>query len=497
MAAAQHVLELTGISKRFGGVQALSNIDLEIRAGEVHCLAGENGSGKSTLIKIISGVQPPEPGGRIVIDGEPCHGLSAAESIRRGIQVIYQDLSLFPNLTVAENIAVEQHHRPGLVRWTVIRRTAEAAMRQLGIQLDLHEYVADLPIAQRQLVAICRAMTAEAKLVIMDEPTASLTRHEVDALLALTRQLKSRGIAVVFVSHRLDEVLEVSDRVTVLRNGEKLGTFDAAGMSDSVLGELMVGRSISYEIQSFARPEAPVVLAVDGLSRDGDFEDVSFSVRQGEILGLTGRLGSGRTELALSLFGMNPADRGRISLDGRELPLRHTTGEAIAAGIAYVSEDRLTLGLAMRHPISDNLLLATLQNLSGPAGLVPDARREERALFWIGKLGIKVSRPDNPVGTLSGGNQQRVVLAKWLATEPRLLVLDSPTVGVDIGAKEGIYLAIRQLAAEGIAVIIISDEIPEVMYHAHRVLVMRQGRITAELTPALSSEVALKEAVDA
>jgi simple sugar transport system ATP-binding protein len=497
MTTATNVLELSGISRRFGGVRALSDIDLEIRAGEVHCLAGENGSGKSTLIKIISGVQSPEPGGRIAIGGEHCAHLSAAESIRRGIQVIYQDLSLFPNLTVAENIAIAQHHRPGLVKWRVIRRTADEAMRQLGIQLNPDAYVADLPIAQRQLVAICRAMAADARLVIMDEPTASLTRHEVDALLSLTRQMKSRGIAVMFVSHRLDEVLEVSDRVTVLRNGEKLGTFDAAGMTDSTLGELMIGRNISYETQSFAHPQAPVVLSVDGLTRGGDFQDISLSVRRGEILGITGRLGSGRTEFALSLFGMNPADAGRIAVDGHELALRHTTHEAIAAGIAYVPEDRLTLGLAMRHSIANNLLLTTLKDLAGPTGLVPDGRRTERARFWIEALGIKAPQSENPVGTLSGGTQQRVVLAKWLATKPRLLILDSPTVGVDIGAKDGIYAAIRELAAEGIAVIVISDEIPEVFYHTHRVVVMQHGRMTGELTPAKCSEIELRRTVDA
>jgi simple sugar transport system ATP-binding protein len=497
MAAAGLVLELRGISKRFRGVQALTGIDLTIRAGEVHCLAGENGSGKSTLIKIIAGVQPPEPGGQIVIDGVECPGLSASESIRRGIQVIYQDLSLFPNLTVAENIAVAQHLRPGLVRWQRIRRTAEVAMHRLGIELDPQAFVADLPIAQRQLVAICRAMAAEARLVIMDEPTASLSRHEVDALLALTRQLKQRGIAVVFVSHRLDEVLEVSDRVTVLRNGEKIGTYDAAGMTDRRLGEMMIGRHITYEMQAAAHADAEVVLAVEGLTRAGEFADVTLSIRRGEIVGLTGRLGSGRTELALSLFGMNAADAGRIEINGRALKLNHTTREAVAAGIAYVPEDRLTLGLAMRHSIASNLLLATLPQLGSKLGLVADSRRAERTQFWIDKFGIKAPKPEHAVGTLSGGNQQRVVLARWLAAEPRLLILDSPTVGVDIGAKEGIYQMIRQLAADGFAVLMISDEIPEVFYHAHRVLVMRRGRITSSFTPALASESQVRIAVDA
>jgi len=491
------LLKLVGITKQFGGVRALSSIDLEILPGEVHCLAGENGSGKSTLIKIISGVQPPEPGGQIIINGQPCFNLTPAESIQKGIQVIYQDLSLFPNMTVAENIGIAQHLHGGVVRWNAVRQSAAAALQQLGINLDLDAYVSALPIAQRQLVAICRAMAAEAKLVIMDEPTASLTRHEVDALLSLTRELKRRGIAVVFVSHRLDEVMEVSDRVTVLRNGEKLGTFDADGMTDHMLGELMIGRSIHYEKQSFEGVESPVVLSVENLSRQGDFEAVSLSVRRGEILGLTGRLGSGRTELALSLFGMNPADTGRITMEGQNLALRHTTQNAISVGIAYVSEDRLSLGLAMRHSITDNLLLSTLEDLSSRAGLVQPSAREERVRYWIERLGIKVGGPEHAVGTLSGGNQQRVVLAKWLATEPSLLILDSPTVGVDIGAKDGIYLAIRKLAAAGMAVLLISDEIPEVLYHTHRILVMRHGRLGGEYLPSASTEADLREAVDA
>jgi simple sugar transport system ATP-binding protein len=494
--ATHSVLQLRDITKRFGGVVALNGIDFDVAAGEVHCLAGENGSGKSTLIKIISGVQPPEPGGHIVINGEECTGLTPAESIRRGIQVIYQDLSLFPNLTVAENIAVEQHHGLHVLRWGAIRRTALAAMQRIGVSLDPDAYVADLPIAHRQLVAICRAIANDARLVIMDEPTASLTRHEVDALLTLTRELKRRGVAVVFVSHRLDEVLEVAERVTVLRNGEKRGTFEARDMTDRRLVELMTGKSFDHRPISAELDGAPAVLEVRELGRAGEFAGVSFCVRKGEILGITGRLGSGRTELALSLFGMSPPDAGTVLMHGRPVRLR-SNREAIAQGIAYVSEDRLSLGLVMPQPISGNIALTVLDALRGRFGLVDGTRRDATVARWIDDLGIKVGDPENAVGTLSGGNQQRVVLAKWLATGPSLLILDSPTVGVDIAAKDGIYRIVRELAERGLAVILISDEIPEVFCHTHRVLVMRDGRMVGEYEPVRSSEAALREAVDA
>ncbi len=490
------VLDLRAISKRFGGVTALDGVDLAVELGEIHCLAGENGSGKSTLIKIVSGVQPPEPGGAIAIDGEPVHALTPAESIRRGIQVIYQDLSLFTNLTVAENVAIGLHRGVHLVSRDALRRTAAEAIARIGVALDLDAYVADLPIAQRQLVAICRAVAADARLMIMDEPTASLTRREVDALLALTLELKRRNIAVMFVSHRLDEVLQIADRVTVLRNGSKVGTYPAAGMTGDRLGELMTGKTFSYTPRASAARPGPPLLSVSRLSRRGDYEDISFDVQAGEILGIIGRLGSGRTELALSLFGMNPPDGGEIRIHGKPL-VRHGTGEAISNGIAYVSEDRLSLGLVMQQPISANITLATLDRLRARFGLIPRSRRAEAVARGIGDLRIKVSDPENPVRTLSGGNQQRVVLAKWLATNPRLLILDSPTVGVDIGAKDGIYAIVGELAAAGLAVIMISDEIQEVFYHADRVLIMRDGRLDGEFAPSRGSELELRQALDA
>ena len=492
-----NLVELTGISKRFGGVRALADVDLTLVAGEVHCLAGENGSGKSTLIKIISGVLPPDPGGSIVIDGRTHPHLTPAESTRLGIQVIYQDLSLFPDLSVAENIGFAQHlGRPHPVAWRRLRATAEAVMRRIDIALDPGAKVAELAIAQRQLVAICRALAARARLVIMDEPTASLTRHEVDALLRLTRELARDGITIVFVSHRLDEVLEIADQVTVLRDGRKLGTYAASDMSGRRLAALMTGGEFDYRPLAVDHAASPVVLSVRGLSRRGDFADIDLDLRAGEILGVIGLLGSGRTELALSLFGMRPAERGEIRLRGVPVAIGSNRA-AVAHGIAYVPEDRLAMGLVLPQPIASNIVLSILRRLAGPVGLLRGDWRHAEVQGWVERLGIKLGRQDDPVQTLSGGNQQRVVLAKWLATKPQVLILDSPTVGVDISAKDGIYAIVRGLAEQGLAVLLISDEIPEVLYHTHRIVVMHAGRITGEFLPTQVTEAALREAIDA
>jgi len=490
-------LELQSISKQFGGVVALRDVDLALPAGEVHCLVGENGSGKSTLIKIIAGVLRPEPGGRILIEGIEHPHLDPVQSTACGIQVIYLDLSLFPNLSVAENIAVAGHlGAPRLVNWRALRATAEAAMARVGAALDPDARVEDLSIANRQLVAICRAMAADAKLVIMDEPTASLTRHEVDALVRLVADLKRAGICIVFVSHRLDEVMEIAERVTVLRDGAKVGEFPAREMDDRKLATLMTGKAFAYQTRATDFAKSPTVLSVARLSRVGHYEDISLDIRAGEIVGLTGLLGSGRTEFALSLFGMNRPTSGEMRLNGRPLALK-TNAEAIAAGIAYVSEDRLNLGLVLEQPISSNILVTVLDKLPNRLGLVPESTRQRTARKWIEDLAIKAPNPDNAVRTLSGGNQQRVVLAKWMATQPKLLILDSPTVGVDIAAKDGIYEVVRELAARGVAILLISDEIPEVFYHAHRVLVMRRGRLVGECVPHESSEAELQAVVDA
>jgi simple sugar transport system ATP-binding protein len=491
-------IEMLGISKRFGGVHALKKVDFTVCPGEVHCLAGENGCGKSTLIKILAGVYPPDEG-KIILDQQAHSHLSPAASQRAGVQIIYQDLSLFPNLSVAENIVFRRHvERPArVVRLLETARQAREVTCRLGIDLPLEEMVGRLPIAIRQLVAICRALAAEARLVVMDEPTASLTHHEIDALLETVRGLKTHGIATVFVSHKLEEVMRIAERVTVLRDGNKVGTYPAGAVDRYRLAELMTGQKFFMASRKppFSSGAAPI-LEIRGLTKVGHYEDIDVALRPGEILGITGRLGSGRTELALSLFGMNPPDAGEIRIAGKPVRLP-TNRSAIHHGIGYVPEDRLSLGLVMPQSIADNIVVSILSKLTNVVGLIDRRHRRKAVSRWIKELHVKTNAPDGPVHELSGGNQQRVVLAKWLATNPRILILDSPTVGVDVGAKEGIFQIVDALAARGIAVILISDEVEEVLHESHRILVMLSGRITATFDPREVTDVELREAINA
>ena len=489
-------LSLAGISKRFGGTVALEGIDWSVDAGEVHCLVGENGSGKSTLIKIISGVHHPDRGGAITIDGSRYSSLTPKLAKSLGVQVIFQDLSLFPNLTVLENIAIDFELRLPLLPppRRAMRDAATAALARLNAQLPLDAKVGMLPVAQRQIVAICRGLAAHARVLFMDEPTASLTRREVELLLETVRRLKALGVAVVFVSHRLEEVVEIAERVTVLRDGRKVGTFPASEIDDHSLAELMTGESIVHAVTARALRDARPALEVRGASRTGEFEDVSLVVRRGEILSVIGLLGAGRTELALALFGMSPLEQGQILLDGAPLHLR-SNQDAVRAGIAYVSEDRLTLGLNLKQSIADNVAITVLDRLADAIGLVAPSRRSGLASDWISRLGIRAPNADAAVQTLSGGNQQRVVLAKWLATDPKVLILDSPTVGVDVRNKQGIYELVRRLADQGVAILLISDEVPEVYYNSDRILHMRNGRIISEFIPGGTDQHALSDAL--
>jgi simple sugar transport system ATP-binding protein len=372
------------------------------------------------------------------------------------------------------------------VNYRQMKEAARRILDRLGVAINLDRSVRALSIAQRQTVAIARALVADARLVFMDEPTASLSHAETGALLKIVRRLSADGIAVVFVSHRLAEVLDVCTRVTVLRDGQYVGTFPTAGMTQTRLTELMTGRTFDYAVRNTDLSAAPVVLQVEGLTRPGEYEGVSLNIRRGEILGLTGRLGAGRTELALTLFGMAPASAGSIRLDGETLSLR-SNRQAIRAGIAYVSEDRLSLGLVQPQSIGDNTVAAVLDHLLGPSHLIDPGKRGALIRDWISKLAVKIGKPDDAVSTLSGGNQQRIVLAKWLATNPKLLILDSPTVGVDVGARAGIFAIIHQLAAQGMAILLISDEIPEVYFNSDRILHMRNGRIVTEYMPGATT----------
>lgn len=488
-------ISLGNISKTFYGVKALDNMALTLLPGEVHCLAGQNGCGKSTLIKIISGVYQPDPGAEVVIDGKPYAQLSPIDSVKAGIQVIYQDLSLFPNLTVAENIGINQYHHKFLVNKREIRRIAEQTIKSIDAQLDLDATVESLPIAQRQIVAICRALSQEAKLIIMDEPTASLTMQEVKGLLRVVHDLKKKNICVVFVSHRLDEVMEISDRITVLKDGKLIGTYPATEIDNKKLAFLMTGKEFSYAVLPPIQQKDDIALEVKNLSRGQEYRNISFQVHKGEIVAITGLLGAGRTELCLSLFGLTKPDSGEILLEGK--PVHFSSNrDAVKAGIGYVSEDRMSTGLVMEQSINDNIISTVLHRLKTPLQLLDKPKADGVVVDLVEQLTIKIGSVNLPVNTLSGGNAQRVAIAKWLAINPKVLILDAPTVGVDIANKAGIYQIISALSQKGIAVLMITDEIDEAFFNSHRILVMRKGEITSEYLPGETTEAILSEVVN-
>jgi simple sugar transport system ATP-binding protein len=410
--------------------------------------------------------------------------------------VIWQDLALFGEMTVAENIAFDTMlgNRPRLVHYGAMRDKASVALAKLGVELDLEARLKTLPIAQRQLAAIARALVSDARLIFMDEPTASLTQTETDHLLTVVRTLSKAGVAIVFVSHRLAEVLDVSSRVTVLRDGKLVGVFQTEGMTQSHLTELMTGKTFDKVIASRDTAGNPAVLEIQNLSRRGEYEDVNLTLRAGEVVGLTGLIGAGRTELGHTLFGMAKPDRGVIRLNGKVLNMK-SNRDAVAAGISYVSEDRLALGLIQPQSIADNVVLPVLDQISDRNGLISIQKKTELVSKWLRDLAVKIGKPEDAIATLSGGNQQRVVLAKWLATNPKVLILDSPTVGVDVGARAGIYKIVRDLADKGLAILLISDEVSEVHFNADRILHMVGGRIVAEYDPRRTTLRKLEEAV--
>ena len=468
----------------------MSDVDFDIREGEIHCLAGTNGSGKSTLVKIISGVEQPDDGASIEIGGKQLTRVSSLDAIKSGIEVIYQDLSLFPNLTVQENISINDmvSGKSSFVSWRKSRETAKRAMARIGIALPLDRTVAELSMADQQLVAISRALTKDVRLLIMDEPTTALTKKEIDALLSVVLDLKSKGIATLFISHKLNEVMQIAQRVTVLRDGHKIGCFPSGELDDRKIEFHMTGMNTAccpyYEQPD--RSKTPL-LEMRGASRKDNFKDINLTVFPGEIVGITGLLGSGRTELALSLFGLNPLDSGEIRIDGKPVRL-DSVKKAMANRIAYVPENRLVEGLVLEQSIGKNLTVTVLDRLLDQRGLIDRQKVAKSNERWVQELHIKIPSVASAVKTLSGGNQQRVVLGKWIATEPRVFILDNPTVGIDISAKSSIHEVIKELARQGMAILIISDEISEVLYNCNRVLVMNRGRIIQEFVSEGTSE---------
>jgi simple sugar transport system ATP-binding protein len=478
----EDILHIEHISKRFGGVVALDDVTLSIQRGEICCLVGENGSGKSTLIKIISGVYTADQG-YITIDGQRYTKLTPIESIHQGIQVIYQDFSLFPNLTVAENIAINEQLASGkqFVNWGEINDIAEVGLAKINISLPLDAIVETLSTADRQLVAIVKALLADARLIIMDEPTTALTLKEVQSLFEVIKDLKSQGISTLFVSHKLTEVTEIADRTVILRNGKKVLDRDARQLDTKTMELYMTGREIDTSDISFGEVEelGTPLLRVEGLNLSRAFSDISLELHRNEVLGITGLLGSGRTELALSLFGEIPADSGKILLGGEEVRLGDKR-DAVRHGIGYVPDDRVREGLFLEQSINNNIVVGIIDKLVGRIGFLDKRSKSGESKRWIERLDVKTPSGELPARSLSGGNQQRLVLAKWLASNPRILIMNGPTVGVDVGSKAEIHRLIRDLARQGIGILLISDDIPELLQTCHRILLMRSGRIIEE-----------------
>jgi simple sugar transport system ATP-binding protein len=487
IAQPEEILRLEGIEKTFGGVRALRGVSLSIRAGEIYHLLGENGSGKSTLIKIISGAQPPDAGS-ITVRGKTFSSLGALESLAAGIETVYQDLSLFPNMSVAENVALTSQlvrHNGKLMRGLdrkALLSDAIAALRRVGLEPTnslLEATIDGLPIAVRQLVAIARGIASRASLVIMDEPTTALTQKEVESLLRIISALQADGVAVLFVSHKLDEVFRIGGNLIVIRDGQKVAEGRLEDHTQESVSFLMTGKTLDKTTYRTGQAQGSILLEVERLSKAGAFEDVSLSLHRGEVLGITGLLDSGRNELALALSGVQPADGGKIKLEDEPVRLRNPR-DAIQLGIGYVPEDRLTEGLFLQKPIRDNIMVSILDRLMrGPR--IDFLHSTSQAEKLVKVLEIATPNVMLPVQALSGGNQQRVMVARWLAIQPKVLLLHGPTMGVDVGSKDALYRIIQRLSSEGLGVIVISDDLPELLMNCDRILVMRKGRVSKTL----------------
>jgi len=473
-------VELRGISKRFAATAALTDVSMDLRAGEIHALVGENGAGKSTLVKILAGVHQPDSG-TILLKGEPTLIHGPAQSRALGIAVVHQEPRLFPDLTVAENVFIG--HAPsgrlGSIDWRGMRRAAQGLFAELDVQFDVGAPVRGLSMADQQLIEIAKALSVDAGVLVLDEPTASLSSHEVERLFAIVRRLRDRGVAILFVSHRLDEVFALCDRATVFRDGRHVVTADTRELSTADLIRHMVGRTVSL-FPKVDNPIGEVLLEVSGLTRVGVFRDVGFSVRAGEIVGLAGLVGAGRSEVARVLFGIDRRDSGEVRLGGKLVDFA-APSDAMSEGIAYLPEDRHQEGLVLDFTIAQNVTLPILPRLF-PRLIVSGATERKVAEEHTEQFNVRMTGVDQEVGALSGGNQQKVVLAKWLASGPRVLILDEPTRGIDIGAKVEVHRLISELAAKGLAIILISSDLPEVLAMSDRIIVLHEGRITAEIT---------------
>jgi rhamnose transport system ATP-binding protein len=467
------LVSVVDVSKHFGSTHALRRVSLALRPGEIHALVGENGAGKSTLIKLMTGLYRPDSG-HLEVSGEPVEMRTPAAAQALGIACIYQEPLVFPDLSVAENIFMGE---PGgrFVHWRSMQQRAAEILAGLEVDIDPRALASQLTVAGQQAVEIAKALSRDVRVLIMDEPTAALSALEVDRLFRQVRRLAASGVAILFVTHRLDEVFTLSDRITVLRDGQHISTRPAGDVTEVTLIRDMVGRELSDFFRRVPHEPGAVALSVEGLGRQGAFEDVTFAVRQGEVLGFAGLVGSGRTEIAESLFGVQPADAGVIRRDGVEVQIA-SPRQAMAHGIAYVSEDRRRLGLSLPQSVAANISLPGLRRFLSRWGLVDRTAERRAAEVYRERLSIRTPSLITPVGDLSGGNQQKVMLAKWLDTKPAVLIFDEPTRGIDVGAKADVHELVGELARAGVAVILISSDLPEVLAMCDRVVVMREGR---------------------
>lgn len=495
MTGSTPILEMKDISKTFPGVKALSNVSLTVYPGEIHALMGENGAGKSTLMKILSGAYQADPGGEIRINGQPVTIDGPLTARHHGISIIYQELSLAPNLTVAENMLLGREHKSGPM---VDRRSMEKACRtvleRLGVHFKATTKVSELSMAERQLVEIARALIANSRILVMDEPTTSLSSRETETMFTLIRQLRAEGLAIIYISHRMAEIYELAERVSVLRDGSYVGTLVGDEISAERLVQMMVGRDLSsfYKKEHDAhQSRGPVMFAVRNMGDGVRVHDCSFELHEGEVLGIAGLVGAGRTELARLIYGADPRTSGAVYLQGKQLSI-HKPEDAIASGVVYLTEDRKHLGLFLDLTVRENVNISVLDRDARLGGVLNLKAAKQRAAAAIRALGIRVAGDVVPVGSLSGGNQQKVLLSRLLETKPKVLILDEPTRGVDIGAKSEIYRLIDSLARNGVGVIVISSELPEVVGICDRVLVMREGRLEGEVGgaghPAMTQE---------
>ena len=490
----QALLEMWGITKEFPGVKALTDVSLTLRRGEVLALLGENGAGKSTLLKVLSGVYIPNSG-EIYLNGQKCSFTRPVESLQAGISIIHQELNYLNDLSIGENIFMgrlpKKHH---MIDWETIERESAKALEQVGFPADPHRVMRTLSVAEKQLVEIAKAISREMKVLVMDEPTSALNDKEVEALLRLVRKIASAGVGVIYISHRMQEIYEVADRVQILRDGCAVGDFPVEGVSEEVLISHMVGREIGAMYTKRELPLGEVVLDVQGVT-SARVHDISFHVRKGEILGVFGLMGCGRTYMAETIFGKNPIFKGSVSVLGRKIRLRSPL-DAKRAGIGYVPAERKSEGLILSHTVAQNISLATIGQLKH-RGVISAKKEQINARTWIERFKIKTPSEETVVNNLSGGNQQKVVLAKWLQTNPKVLILNEPTRGIDVGAKAEIYALMEQLCEQGMAIVMISSELPEVLALCDRVCVMSEGTIVGEVSERsrMTQEVLMKYAI--